>query len=363
MKSDYYIMWLSHIKGIGIKKINKLIEYFGRAEEIYKAEKSDLKAALNEEDASNIIKSAKDGSLDYLVKNLRKAGAEYISMYNDAFPEGLKSIDDIPSGIYYKGKLPDKNAVLVSMVGSRRCTEYGKQAALKLSGDLAERGVSIVSGLADGIDSYSHIGALRHKGITIAVMGTSIDRCYPAANISLMEEIIKNDGCIISEYGPYRQTYASDFVRRNRIIAGMSRALIVVEAEFKSGTSSTVDAALKYGREVLAVPGSIFNKYSEGTNALIRDGCHPALSFEDILNEIGIEKVKSADCRKNNIDLEDIDEEGRKIIKSLSEGEKDFETLWEETGIDKSKIMTELTILEIRKLIQKMPGQRYRLVF
>ena len=234
---------------------------------------------------------------------------------------------------------------------------------MKLSGDLAERGVSIVSGLADGIDSYSHIGALRHKGITIAVMGTSIDRCYPAANISLMEEIIKNDGCIISEYGPYRQTYASDFVRRNRIIAGMSRALVVVEAEFKSGTSSTVDAALKYGREVLAVPGSIFNKYSEGTNALIRDGCHPALSFEDILNEIGIEKVKSADCRKNNIDLEDIDEEGRKIIKSLSEGEKDFETLWEETGIDKSKIMTELTILEIRKLIQKMPGQRYRLVF
>ena len=96
---------------------------------------------------------------------------------------------------------------------------------------------------------------------------------------------------------------------------------------------------------------------------MIRDGCHPALSFEDILNEIGIEKVKSADCRKNNIDLEDIDEEGRKIIKSLSEGEKDFETLWEETGIDKSKIMTELTILEIRKLIQKMPGQRYRLVF
>ena len=362
MKSDYYIMWLSHIKGIGIKKINKLIEYFGRAEEIYKAEKSDLKAALNEEDASNIVKSAKDVSLDYLVKNLRRAGAEYISMYNDAFPEGLKSIDDIPSGIYYKGKLPAKNAVLVSMVGSRRCTEYGKQAALKLSGDLAERGISIVSGLADGIDSYSHIGALRHKGITIAVMGTSIDRCYPAANISLMEEIIKNDGCIISEYGPYRQTYASDFVRRNRIIAGMSRALVVVEAEFKSGTSSTVDAALKYGREVLAVPGSIFNKYSEGTNALIRDGCHPALSFEDILNEIGIEKVKSADCRKNNIDLEDIDEEGRKIIKSLSEGEKDFETLWEETGIDKSKIMTELTILEIRKLIQKMPGQRYRLV-
>ncbi len=215
MKSDYYIMWLSHIKGIGIKKINKLIEYFGRAEEIYKAEKSDLKAALNEEDASNIVKSAKDVSLDYLVKNLRKAGAEYISMYNDAFPEGLKSIDDIPSGIYYKGKLPAKNAVLVSMVGSRRCTEYGKQAALKLSGDLAERGISIVSGLADGIDSYSHIGALRHKGITIAVMGTSIDRCYPAANISLMEEIIKNDGCIISEYGPYRQTYASDFVRRN----------------------------------------------------------------------------------------------------------------------------------------------------
>lgn len=112
------------------------------------------------------------------------------------FPR-VKSIDDIPSGIYYKGKLPAKNAVLVSMVGSRRCTEYGKQAALKLSGDLAERGISIVSGLADGIDSYSHIGALRHKGITIAVMGTSIDRCYPAANISLMEEIIKNDGCII----------------------------------------------------------------------------------------------------------------------------------------------------------------------
>ena len=365
MKEDYYIMWLSRIKGIGGRKIDKLVEYFGCAEEIYKAEKSELENVLKPEDALNISRASKDGSLDLLAESLIKAGAGYISKFTKNFPEGLRNIDDMPIGIYYKGKLPDRSARIAAMVGSRRCTEYGKRVAMKLAGELAERNIVVVSGLADGIDSYSHIGSLRHEGITAAVLGTSIDRCYPAGNIGLLEEIIEKGGCIISEYGPYQQTYSSDFVRRNRIIAGLSEVLIVVEAEFKSGTASTVEAALKYGRGVLAVPGSIFNKYSEGTNSLIRDGCPPVLTYEDILNEMGIDDIKNTINKDNNtaLNLDGIGETGRKIINALGRGEMDFETLADETGLDKSIIISELTVLEIRKLIQKIPGQRYRLVF
>ncbi len=161
MKEDYYVMWLSRIEGMNDKKLDKLIEYFGTAEKIYKADRNKLFCICDDNTAFNIYKSSKDGSLEKFIDDLKKTKSEYISKFNKFYPEGLKNIDDKPIGIYYKGILPEKGEVLISIIGSRRCTEYGKAVSLKIAGELAGHGMSIVSGLADGIDSYSSIGALK----------------------------------------------------------------------------------------------------------------------------------------------------------------------------------------------------------
>lgn len=367
MKDDHYVMWLSRMDGMNLTKIKRLTAYFGSAEEIYKAERSELREFISEEDALRISYASKDGSLERYLEELEKSGADYISFFNENFPKGLKNIDDAPSGLYYRGSLPETGARLVSMVGSRRCTQYGRDAALKLSGDLAKRGITVVSGLAAGVDSYSAIGVLKNKGRTVAVLGTAIDRCYPVENRGLMDRIINEKGCILSEYAPGMKTYGSDFVRRNRIIAGLSEVLIIVEAEIKSGTSSTVEDALKYGRSVFAVPGSIFSKYSEGTNRLIREGCPPVLSYEDILLEMGIDeryiKRYNSKSKKEGPDLSGVGDTGRIIINMLKDEPLSFEELSARTGINETRLRSELTVLEIRKLIARMPGQRYILVY
>ncbi|GFI62255.1 DNA processing protein DprA [Clostridiales bacterium] len=357
MNDNIYIMWLSRVKGINSKKLDRLIEYFGTAKEVYSASRSELSEAASADDSDSIFRASHDGSMDMYVTALHKTGAKYISKYDEIFPKSLKYIDDIPTGVYYKGMLPNENYRLVSIVGSRRCSEYGRRVSIKLASDLAKRDVGIVSGLADGVDSFSHMGALRESGYTVAVLGTSIDKCYPAENIKLYERIVENNGCVMSEYAPYEKTYGADFVRRNRIIAGLSEILVVVEAEIKSGTSSTVSAALDYGKGIFAVPGSVFSAYSEGTNRMIRDGCMLALSYKDILREMNIEEKKTEN--KKSADIEGIDKEGIKIIEALNDGEADFDTLAAKTGIQASKLRTELTMLEIRKIVSKRPGQKY----
>ncbi len=364
MYEDNYIMWLSRINKINSEKADRLIEYFGSAEEIYKTDRKELLAVVDSAEAADIASAASDGSLERYIRELEIGEATFISKYNERFPEGLKTIDDVPLGIYCKGRLPGRYSRCVSMVGSRRCSEYGKHVALKIAGDLAEKGVVIVSGMAQGVDSYSHEGALRHDGITVAVFGTAINKCYPAHNRGLLEKILENNGCVISEYAPDEVTYGSDFVKRNRIIAGMSEALVVVEAEVKSGTSSTVEAADASGRAVFAVPGSIFSKNSEGTNRLIRDGCIPVLEAEDILIYLGINcTVPNKDKKEDMSDkLMGVSDEGKIIIEQLGYEPMDFETLALKTGMQESKLRSELTLLEIKRLVTKLPGQRYILV-
>lgn len=362
MNEDYYVMWLSRIKGINDKKLDKLIDYFGTAEKVYKADRNSLLSFIDSSTALNMYKSARDGSLEKYINEIKNIGAEYISKYNRYFPDGIKNIDDKPTGIYYKGILPTENNVLISIVGSRRCTEYGKAVSLKIAGELASRGMTIVSGLADGVDSYSAIGALKNDGRTIGVLGTGIDRYYPASNQNLYDEIIDKGGCIISEHAPYEKTYKYDFVYRNRIIAALSRILIVVEAEDKSGTFSTVDAALNYGKSVFAVPGSIFSSYSKGTNRLIREGCSPLTGYEDILFELGIDEneldKKDQKNKENNL-INNISENGRLIIEFMKNEPIDMETLTVKVGLPIGLIQSELTILEVKGIVQRLPGQRY----
>ena len=207
-----------------------------------------------------------------------------INMNSKYYPERLRNIDDPPKGLYCLGNLELLNYKNnIAMIGSRNCSSYGERAAKDFAYNLAKEDICIVSGLAKGIDSFSHIGALNAKGKTIAVLGSGLDNIYPKENIKLVEEIIKNNGLVISEYPLGTKPLKYHFPARNRIISGLSDSILVVEARKNSGTNITVDFALEQGKDVFVIPGNIYSKTSDGTNFLITEGAIPVLSYKDIL--------------------------------------------------------------------------------
>ena len=200
------------------------------------------------------------------------------------YPKRLRNIDSPPKQIYCLGNLELLNYKNnIAIIGSRNCSLYGQRAAKDFAFNLAKEDVCIVSGLAKGIDSFSHIGALNARGKTIAVLGSGLDNIYPKENIKLVEDIIKNNGLVISEYPLGTKPLKQHFPARNRIISGLSDSVLVVEARKNSGTNITVDFALEQGKDVFVIPGNIYSKTSDGTNFLITEGAIPVLSYKDIL--------------------------------------------------------------------------------
>lgn len=207
-----------------------------------------------------------------------------VNMNSKYYPERLRQIDDPPKELYCLGNLELLNYKNnIAMIGSRNCSSYGKRAAKDFAYNLAKEDICIVSGLAKGIDSFSHIGALNAKGKTIAVLGSGLDNIYPKENIKLVEEIVKNNGLVISEYPLGTKPLKYHFPARNRIISGLSDSVLVVEARKNSGTNITVDFALEQGKDVFVIPGNIYSKTSDGTNFLITEGAIPVMSYKDIL--------------------------------------------------------------------------------
>ena len=208
-----------------------------------------------------------------------------INMNSKYYSERLKNIDDAPKELYCLGNLELLNYKNnIAMIGSRNCSSYGERAAKDFAYNLAKEDICIVSGLAKGIDSFSHIGALNAKGKTIAVLGSGLDNIYPKENVKLVEEIIKNNGLVISEYPLGTKPLKHHFPARNRIISGLSDSVLVVEARKNSGTNITVDFALEQGKDVFVIPGNIYSKTSDGTNFLITEGAIPVINYKDIID-------------------------------------------------------------------------------
>ena len=207
-----------------------------------------------------------------------------INMNSKYYPERLRNVNDAPKELYCLGNLELLNYKNnIAMIGSRNCSSYGERAAKDFAYNLAKEDICIVSGLAKGIDSFSHIGALNARGKTIAVLGSGLDNIYPKENIKLVEEIINNNGLVISEYPLGTKPLKYHFPARNRIISGLSDSVLVVEARKNSGTNITVDFALEQGKDVFVIPGNIYSKTSDGTNFLITEGGIPVMSYKDIL--------------------------------------------------------------------------------
>lgn len=209
-----------------------------------------------------------------------------IDLNSKYYPEKLKNINGKPRELYCLGNLELLNYKSIAVIGSRNYSNYGKRAAMEFSYNLAKENICIVSGMARGIDSFAHEATLKAKGKTIAVLGSGLDVIYPKENIKLYEDIIKNDGLIISEYPLGTPPRKQNFPARNRIISGLSDGVLVIEARKNSGTNITVDFALEQGKDVFVIPGDIYSKTSDGTNFLIKEGAIPVTSFKDIINSI-----------------------------------------------------------------------------
>jgi DNA processing protein len=282
-----------------------------------------------------------------------------IAISDKHYPRELKKIKGAPKVLYFLGKLKVEEP-MVAIVGARNCSDYGKRATLQITSELCEAGITIVSGLAPGIDTYAHLATVEKNRRTIAVLGTGLNKqdIYPKENIGLAEKIIKTGGCLISEYPPGTRGAKFTFPRRNRIISGLSSAVLIVEGKEKSGSLITANWAFSQGKKVFAVPGQIYSQNSAGTNFLIKNGAKIAVCAKDILDELGMENLKITD--KDVIDTQSIEE--KLILNTLKENALHIDRIIENTKLNAQTIASILSILEIEGKIKNLGGNVYALI-
>lgn len=278
---------------------------------------------------------------------------EVIDCDSEAYPNKLKQIDNPPKKLYLAGDISLISTESVAIVGSRKFTKYGREISQIIAKELAKCSITVVSGMALGIDTFAHEASLKANGKTIAVIGTGINMVYPASNRGLMEEIY-NKGLIISEYEPNFSGSKFTFPLRNRIISGISSKVVIVEAGAKSGALITANYAIEQGKDVYSVPGNINSYASIGTNKLIYDGANPLINIGDLISNLGIEYVK------NDIKINDLSEEEMRIAKEVREsGVITADEIYKKTGYEMSKINSIITILEIKGIIRSYGGKIY----
>lgn len=359
MNDELYLMWLTTISGLGIRRQRALLDSFSSAREIFHAPAALLRTVpgLTENVISGITDAQDMDALLAYRADMEQKRISFISYRNPLYPALLKEIYDPPTGLYILGDLPDDDMIKVSVIGSRRCTEYGLTVSRMLSKELSRNNVVVVSGMARGIDSMAHKGAIEGGGRTIAVLGNGVDICYPAENERLRLDII-NNGCLLSEFPPGTHPQQAFFPMRNRIISGLSKSIVVVEAAKKSGTLITVGQALDQGRDVMAVPGKISSKLSEGTNDLIKQGAAVVTCCEDILNNLGIFK-DIIEERKDNINVDLLAPEEKLVYSIINFEPVSFDEIVFKSSSKASVVTYLLTMLELKGLVQKLPGQRF----
>ena len=298
LEDKRYWIWFSLIKGLGIRRKKKLLEIYKSPKNIYKLKRSELLKinGLGNQTVDNILDENIKIEVDKHISYMEKNNIDIISIEDENYPQNLKKIYDFPFSLYIKGNKDILNNKGIAIIGCRQASNYGKKVAEYFGYNLSKIGVNIISGLAKGVDSYSHIGNcqallensypntynLKLCGKPIAVVGNGLDIVYPAKNRKLEEKIIQLGGCILSEYPIGTKPQKMNFPARNRIISGISAGVVVVEAKQKSGTLITVDFALEQGRDVYVVPGNINSVNSTGTNDLIKQGAKMITNYKEV---------------------------------------------------------------------------------
>lgn len=354
-----YLNAINKIDGVGSQKLALLMAYFSSAEKIWNANFSELvKAGLSEKLATKIITEKNNIDPDKEWEKLQKENIILVSISDSDYPRLLKEIHNPPYILYVKGDVSLLNSICLAVVGSRKYTSYGQQVASAFGRDLASAGITVVSGLALGIDAIAHQGALENNGKTIAVLGNSLDEksIHPRTNFKLSKEILSCGGALVSEYPIETLPSIGTFPARNRIMAGMTTGTIVVEAALASGSLITANLALEFNREVFAVPGSIFYPQSEGTHKLIKSGAKLSSSISDILEELQMEKTGKNHGKSTYVPTS---EKEKNILNILSQEPTHIDRIIKLTRLETSSVSGALAILEINGAVKNIGGQNY----
>lgn len=358
-KRDIYL-WLNKTPGIGNVKLKAIESYFENIEEVYTARRETLSKikALRDVDITRLMESRSKTKLEDYKEQLMGLGISYITKVDKNYPQCFNDIFDPPYLFYYIGELDALfNRVRIAVVGARRCSAYGKHVSYEMSKSLSNAGITIVSGMARGVDTQAHKGALDGKSQTVAVLGSGLDICYPKENKELMDAIIKK-GCVISEYPIGTPPLSGNFPRRNRLISGLSHGIVVTEAARKSGSIITADVALEQGKDVYAVPGSIYSKTSQGTNWLLKQGARVLTDPEDILMDYGVKNHESMVNSQIKLQIE-LAKDEKMIYDNLGLEPLHIDVLCKMTNFPIIQVQHILTLLEIEGYIQQLPGKRF----
>jgi DNA processing protein len=351
-----YWVAFSLVKGIGAVRFQAVLNYFGDPQIAWGAPTEALRqAGLSDKIIENLVRTRDQVDLDKLWEEMEQKNISILIQQDESYPKRLNEIDQPPPVLYTQGNINPDDEWSVAIVGTRRVTAYGRQVAEDIAGRLARNGLTIISGLARGVDSIAHQAALDAGGRTLAVLGSGLDRIYPPENRQLAEQI-KANGAIISEFSPNTPPEASNFPQRNRLISGLSLAVLVIEAGIKSGALITAAFAADQGREVFAVPGNITSPGSMGTNRLIQNGAHPLLSAEQVLEILELSMV--AEHRSARVALPS-DAVEAQLFEILGVEPLHIDEVTNRTEIPVEKVTASLALMELKGMVRQVGGMQY----
>jgi DNA processing protein len=356
MDDPRYFVGFNIVRGIGPSRLQALLDHFGNAEKAWDAPSRQLqKAGLDRRSLANLESARASLDLDRELERVTEAGATLLTWDSPGYPALLRQIPSSPPVLYVKGELTGEDAWAVAIVGTRRVSAYGREVTRQLAGALARSGVTVVSGLARGIDAEAHRAALEAGGRTVAVLGCGVDRTYPPEHRQLASEIAAS-GAVVSDYPMGTAPEGGNFPPRNRIISGLSLGVLVTEAGRASGALITADYAAEQGRDVFAVPGSVLARGSVGTNRLIQDGAKAVLCAEDVLEELNLGMVaEQAEAR----DVLPADETEAALFAHLSAEPTHVDELQRLAALPIAQVTSTLALMELKGMVRQVGTMRY----
>ncbi len=356
MSDRRYWIGLNMVRGIGAVRMRALLKHFGQARLAWEASPAALReAGLGPTLLERLLEVRQRVDLDRVWERIRALGIEVLTWEDEGYPSRLREIEQPPPVLYVRGTLSEEDRWAVAVVGTRRVTSYGRQVAEEIASFLAQNGVTVISGLARGVDAVAHRAALKAGGRTLAVLGSGVDRIYPPEHRALAEEIISR-GALLSDYAPGTPPEGSNFPPRNRIISGLSMGVVVVEAGESSGALITAEFAADQGREVFAVPGTIFAPQSKGTNRLIQQGAHPVLHPRDILDVLNLDRVQHQRVARRVLPADAVETQ---LLDALRQEPLHVDEIRRQTGLPIEKVTATLIMMELKGLVRQVGGMHY----
>jgi len=347
------------VKGIGAVRLKGLLDYFGSLEAAWKAPAEQLRSAgLPPKAVESLLRTRVEHDPQQVLDDLQRKGIRALTWEDENYPRRLREIDQPPPVLYVRGDFAIEDEWSVAVVGTRAVTAYGRQIADELGAFLAYHRITLVSGLARGVDRIAHEAALKQGGRTIAVLGSGVDNIYPPEHQKLAERMMEQ-GAVVSDYPPGTPPDSTNFPPRNRIISGLSLASVIVEASETSGALITATFAVNQGREVFAVPGSIYAAHSKGTNRLIRDGARPLLRYEEILETLDLGKVQEYRAAQLALPGDPVE---ACLMQVLESEPRHVDEICAQSGLPIEQVSATLTVMELKGMVRQVGGMNFSLI-